>query len=211
MNESPVSKPAGDRGAGGTNERSRTVAGISIEAYDHVSLPVAVGEEGDAAGPLKKSKEFYGGILGLREVERPAELAKSITLGAWFQIGERGNTLHPIANEDGKSTFRSGKKLSSRDIHFALRIGNFLETLRFLISKDYWLQDHRPKASDGAGDELDLKEMRVSPKGNAGIPQIFIMDPDRNVIELNVGNLLTKEERELVDTELEKLKRPPTN
>lgn len=182
------------------------MAGISIEAYDHVSLPVAVGEGGDAAGPLKKSKEFYGGILGLREVGRPAELAKSITLGAWFQIGERGSTLHLIANEDGKSTFRSGKKLSSRDIHFALRIGNFLATLRFLISKGYWLQGHRPAAGVEAGDELDLKEMRVSPEGRAGFPQIFIMDPDRNVVELNVGHLLTDEERTQVDDELDRLK-----
>ena len=51
MKKSSMSKPAGDAagrvepgGAGGTAERSGTMAGISIEAYDHVSLPVAVGE-----------------------------------------------------------------------------------------------------------------------------------------------------------------------
>ena len=136
-------------------------------------------------------------------------------MGAWYQLGERSRTLHLIANEaedeNEKSTFRKGKKLSSRDIHFALRISNFLETLRSLISNGYWLEDHRPKARDGAGDELDLKEMRVSPEGRAGFPQIFIMDPDRNVIELNVGNLLTAEELKLVNEELEKLKKPQTN
>jgi catechol 2,3-dioxygenase-like lactoylglutathione lyase family enzyme len=179
---------------------------IKIEAIDHISLPVAVGEAGKEADTLKKSKEFYGGILGLKEIGRPAALAESIKLGAWYQVGEGRCTLHLIANEDGKSTFRKDKGLSSRDIHFALRIGNFLETLRSLISKGYWLQDHRPEASDEAGDELDLKEMRVSPEGRAGFPQIFIMDPDRNVIELNVGNLLTQEELKLVDEELDKLR-----
>jgi catechol 2,3-dioxygenase-like lactoylglutathione lyase family enzyme len=179
---------------------------IKIENIDHVSLPVAVGEEGKETDPLVKSKEFYSGILGLKEVVRPAALVKSIKLGAWYQVGESSRTLHLIANEDGKSTFRKDKELSSRDIHFALRISNFLETLRSLISKGYWLQDHRPEARDEAGDELDLKEMRVSPEGKAGFPQIFIMDPDRNVIELNVGNLLTEEELKLVDEELKKLK-----
>jgi glyoxylase I family protein len=178
------------------------MAGIRIEAYDHVSLPVAVGEGDDAAGPLRRSREFYGGLLGLREVGRPAELARSIPLGAWFRIGEQGSTLHLIADQDGPSTFRSGKKLSSRDAHFALRIGGFLETLRFLVSRGYWLQDHRPSA----GDDLDLREMRVSPEGRAGFPQIFIMDPDRNVVELNTGHLLTDEERRLVDLELDRLK-----
>jgi glyoxylase I family protein len=133
-------------------------------------------------------------------------LAASIKLGAWYQVGESSRTLHLIANEDGKSTFREGKELSSRDIHFALRISNFLETLRSLILKGYRLQTR-----DGEGNELKLKEMRVSPEGRAGFPQIFIMDPDRNVIELNVGNLLTAEELKLVNEELEKVKKPQTN
>ncbi len=179
---------------------------IKIETIDHVSLPVAVGEEGNETDPLKKSKDFYSGILGLKEIGRPAALVESIKLGAWYQVGESNRTLHLIANEDGKSTFRTNKGLSSRDIHFALRVSNFLETLCSLISKGYWLQGHRPEASDRADDDLDLKEMRVSPEGKAGFPQIFIMDPARNVIELNVGNLLTEEELKRVDEALEKLK-----
>jgi glyoxylase I family protein len=186
------------------------MAGIRVEAYDHVSLPIAVGEGDDAAGPLGRSREFYGGLLGLREVGRPAELARSIRLGAWFLIGEQGSTLHLIADEDGTSTFRSGKPLSSRDAHFALRIDGFLETLRFLVSRGYWLQGHRPSAGVGADGELDLREMRVSPEGRAGFPQIFIMDPDRNVVELNVGHLLTDEERRLVDLELDRLRQSKT-
>jgi glyoxylase I family protein len=168
---------------------------IKIETIDHVSLPVAVGEKGKEADPLKKSKEFYSGILGLKEIGRPATLVESIKLGAWYQVGESRRTLHLIANEDGKSTFRKDKELSSRDIHFALRISNFLDVLKSLLENGY-----HPDAKD------ELKKMKVSPTASAGFPQIFIMDPDRNVIELNVGNLLTAEELKLVNEELEKLK-----
>jgi hypothetical protein len=52
--------------------------------------------------------------------------------------------------------------------------------------------------------------MRVSAEGRAGFPQIFIMDPDRNVVELNAGHLLTGEEREQIDLELDRLKQSKT-
>src|SRR5262245_14742391 len=140
-NHVPDRTPGGPGGTPGTSDRAgraetrcRTMSAIKFETIDHVSLPVAVGEAGKEADPLKKSKAFYGGILGLREIGRPTELAKSIKLGAWYQVGASGSTLHLIANEDGQSTFRRDKKLSSRDIHIALRISNFVETLRYLIS-----------------------------------------------------------------------------
>jgi catechol 2,3-dioxygenase-like lactoylglutathione lyase family enzyme len=198
--------------------------GIKIETIDHISLPVAVGETKETKGvPLEKSKEFYREILGLKETGRPEGLKERIKLGAWYKVDNSGRTLHLIANEDGESTFRVKKPLAScdihvkkplasRDIHFALRVSSYIETLRFLILKGYWLQEYRP-ATNGEADEqpdlkeqLDLKEMRVSPEGKAGFPQIFIMDPDRNVIELNVGNLLNDEECKMVEEELAKLK-----
>src|ERR1051325_9742082 len=96
---------------------------IKIENIDHVSLPVAKGGDGQEDAPLKNSREFYSGILGLEEVGRPKKLADDIKLGAWYQIGERSRTLHLIADEKGRCTFRTGK-LDSRDTHFALRISN---------------------------------------------------------------------------------------
>jgi catechol 2,3-dioxygenase-like lactoylglutathione lyase family enzyme len=180
---------------------------IKIETIDHISLPVAVGETEETKGdPLEKSKEFYSGILGLKEIGRPEGLKESIKLGAWYKVDNSGRTLHLIANEDGESTFRVKKPLASRDSHFALRVNSYIETLRFLILNNYWLQKHRPATNGEADEQLDLREMRVSPEGKAGFPQIFIMDPDRNVIELNVGNLLNDEEYKLVEEELEKLK-----
>jgi hypothetical protein len=39
-----------------------------------------------------------------------------------------------------------------------------------------------------AGD-LDLMKMRVNERPTAGFPQIYILDPDRNVIEINAERL----------------------
>ena len=35
----------------------------------------------------------------------------------------------------------------------------------------------------------DLRKMRENPTGQAGFPQIYILDPDRNVIEINAAAL----------------------
>lgn len=179
---------------------------IKVLNIDHVSLPVAAGADGKDDGPLKVSIAFYSGILGLEQIGRPKDLVDELKLGAWFKVGESGQTLHLIANEKLQSTFRKAG-LSSRDIHFAVRIGSFIDTLRFLVSQEYWLEGYRPEAEGGPGDGLALKEMRVHLIGKAGFPQIFIMDPDRNVVELNLGQLLSPDESTLVNNELDKLKK----
>jgi glyoxylase I family protein len=92
------------------------------------------------------------------------------------------------------STFRVGKWLDSHDVHFALRVSSYLDALKSLLENGY-----HPDAED------ELKKMKVSPKPIAGFPQIFIMDPDRNVIELNAT--LSDDEVQLVKAELEKAKK----
>ena len=51
---------------------------FAIKKIDHIQLAAPKGGE-DAA------REFFGGILGLIEVEKPAELKKRG--GAWFEFG----------------------------------------------------------------------------------------------------------------------------
>jgi catechol 2,3-dioxygenase-like lactoylglutathione lyase family enzyme len=51
---------------------------VKIEGIDHVQLAIPVGEE-------DRAREFYGDLLGLAEVPKPAELAGRG--GCWFELG----------------------------------------------------------------------------------------------------------------------------
>jgi glyoxylase I family protein len=93
---------------------------FTIESIHHVSLPVA---------DLARSKQFYQEILGLTEIKRPPFDFP----GAWYQLGDR--QLHLILHSN--STFREGKMVDSRDIHFAIRVNSYRETREFLHSKGF--------------------------------------------------------------------------
>ena len=51
---------------------------MQIERIDHVQLAMPPGEE-------EKARAFYSGVLGMKEVAKPAVLAKRG--GAWFERG----------------------------------------------------------------------------------------------------------------------------
>lgn len=107
---------------------------------------------------LERAKSFYRDVLGLTEIERPPFSFP----GAWFGIGEHGQQLHLIVHQG--ETLRQGG-IDTRDGHVALRIRDFDETKA-------WLDRH----------QIEYVESRHS---IAGFPQLFVMDPDHNVIELN--------------------------
>jgi glyoxylase I family protein len=130
----------------------------------HVTLPVT---------DLERSRRFYRDVLGLREIERPPFDFP----GAWFAIGSGANHLHLIVSET--STFREGKGLDSRDAHFALRVPSYLDAKAELEAKGYSTEK----------DRLDLLALEASPHATAGFPQLYILDPDRNVIEINAERL----------------------
>ncbi|MBA3767780.1 MAG: VOC family protein [Acidobacteria bacterium] len=52
---------------------------IRIKRLDHVQLCIPLGEEA-------KAREFYGGILGLEEIEKPNALKKDG--GMWYRIAD---------------------------------------------------------------------------------------------------------------------------
>ena len=85
---------------------------LRIETLHHVALPVT---------DLARAKRFYAEVLGLREVERPPFAFP----GAWFAMGDR--VFHLIVS-DGQ-TFRAGKPVDTRDIHFAIRVASWREAL----------------------------------------------------------------------------------
>src|SRR5271154_4166051 len=84
----------------------------SFIAIDHVQLVMPPGEEGRARG-------FYEGLLGMRELPKPAELAKRG--GCWF--GSGGVQLHLGVESD----FRPAKKA-----HPALRCRDYAALVRRL-------------------------------------------------------------------------------
>jgi catechol 2,3-dioxygenase-like lactoylglutathione lyase family enzyme len=133
---------------------------LDIETLHHVSLPVT---------DLSRARRFYGDVLGLEEIARPPFDFP----GAWYRVGDR--TLHLIVAV--KQTFRSNKPMDTRDVHFAIRVRSFRGALEHLKKKGY-----RSDAKE------EFQQLLVRPKEN-GFPQIFVLDPDRNVIEINAAGL----------------------
>lgn len=107
---------------------------------------------------LARARQFYGGLLGLAELPRPVFDFD----GAWYQIGDR--QLHLIVHPPTR-TLRGTREIDGRDGHFALRITGFEETLAYLEAHDV--------------------AMRVRRDSVTGWDQIFVTDPDGNVVELN--------------------------
>jgi len=101
---------------------------------------------------LERSKQFYSGILGLKEKPRPAFDFP----GAWYDLGEC--ELHLIVTRDALPTAGARPK---RDFHVSFLIDDYDATIRQL---------------DQAG--VPFRE------GSSGLAQIFVRDPDGNLIEL---------------------------
>ena len=129
---------------------------IVITGLHHVSLPVT---------NLERSRAFYRDVLALREIPRPPfDFA-----GVWFAVGD--HQLHLIVHD--APTLRA-RGIDSHDVHVALRVKSYRDTVAHLRSRGY-----REDAVD------ETKRLRENPAGKAGFPQVFILDPDRHVIELN--------------------------
>ncbi len=135
---------------------------MQIAALHHVTLTVR---------DLDRSRAFYGQVLGLPEIPRP----NFSFPGAWFQVGA-AQQLHLIVH--AQATFREGKGLDTRDIHFAVRVADYWATVEFLRAQGF-----REDAEDA------FRKLIVNPQATAGFPQMYILDPDRHVIEINAESL----------------------
>jgi len=134
---------------------------FDVHSLHHVTIPVR---------DLERSRRFYGGLLGLEELERPSFGFP----GAWYALGD--GQLHLIA--DGGGTYRADARVDSRDAHFAIRVESFDEALAVLRSNGY---------DENAGDaRLAIKVDRHS---TTGFPQLYLADPDGHVIEINAATL----------------------
>ena len=134
---------------------------LDIKQLHHVSLSVT---------SLERAKRFYADVLGLPELPRPPFDFP----GAWFQLGDR--QLHLIVGEH--STLRHRPVADSRHIHFAIRVASYRAAIEHLAAQGY-----RPDAAE------PLRRTKEKPDGAVGYPQVFLVDPDLNVIEINAERL----------------------
>lgn len=126
---------------------------VQVRHIDHVTLVVR---------NVEASRRFYIGLLGMREVPRPAFSFG----GAWFQAG--ATLIHLIEEHD-----RSGPAgypvevlvRSSRNHHFAFEVDDARAAAEKLKSMGIALLDDAKLRPDGA-------------------IQVFLTDPDNHVVEL---------------------------
>jgi catechol 2,3-dioxygenase-like lactoylglutathione lyase family enzyme len=121
-----------------------------IDSLHHVALSVT---------DLQRAKRFYGEVLGLAEIERPAFDFP----GAWYALGDQ--QLHLIVHTSPRS-LRGTTQIDSRDGHFAVRVRDYDQSVARLRAHGV--------------------SMRESPVNVTPWAQIYVTDPDGNVIELNV-------------------------
>ena len=133
--------------------RSQPATGLQVKSLDHATLVVK---------DLERSRAFYVGVLGMREVPRPA----FSFAGLWFQAG--ATQIHLILEFAGSGpagNLLAEKLRTSRTHHLA-----------FLVE-------------DAPAAVARLKEMQVPvlsgphPRPD-GFIQVFVTDPDGHVIEL---------------------------
>jgi glyoxylase I family protein len=155
------------------NTKLDTAAPLQVEMLHHVSLPVA---------DLERSRRFYEDVLGLRASKTPRPGPPRFDFGgAWYQVG--AGQLHLIVHDAGspRPTYRLGKKLDSRDVHFALKVRSFAAALNHLRSIGY--------SEDNQDDFKQIKVSRNRSDEGVGFPQIYLLDPDRHTIEINAERL----------------------
>lgn len=123
---------------------------LHITSLHHVAVCVT---------DIVRSKRFYGEVLGLREVERPAFPFG----GAWYELGD-GRQLHLIAHEQPR-TLRGTTEIDLRDGHLAFGVADYEAAVEHLRA---------------AGADCVIRPDNVTPW-----KQVYVTDPDGNVIELN--------------------------
>jgi len=121
-----------------------------VDACHHVAIVVR-----DAA----EARAFYGDVLGLERLPRPAELEEKFP-GAWFRLGSA--ELHLFEARDPQDLPRAGSAIGP---HFALHTSDFDGTVAAL----------RERGCDFAfGPGRDSE----------GTARVIVRDPSGNIVEI---------------------------
>ncbi|MBE7172375.1 MAG: TIR domain-containing protein [Williamsia sp.] len=137
-------------------ESASKASEVYVQELHHISLPVR---------ELEKARAFYLEVLELKEIERPQIFDFD---GVWFELPS-GQQLHLIYNPQGSYRIdvplrKDGK---APDIHFALRVSH--ETFHKIMSV------------------VSLKSIEyLLQPFDAKFLQLYVLDPDRHIIEITV-------------------------
>jgi glyoxylase I family protein len=92
-------------------DRLTAMNGIAAERIDHVAIDIT---------DVERSKAFYGGLLGLKEIPRPTSFTFG---GAWYQIGPE--VLHLVSRPERIPPAPHHFCLWVSDVHAAAKtVGN---------------------------------------------------------------------------------------
>jgi catechol 2,3-dioxygenase-like lactoylglutathione lyase family enzyme len=125
----------------------------------HVSLVVT---------NIERSLAFYRDLFGLTQIERP----KFKSVGVWLAVGSL--QIHLLQHPPG--TFRSNPEIDVADVHFAFHTPDLEAFVRHAESQGF--------REDAAVDDPKRLLVRRGPD-LAWFPQVYLLDPDRNIIEIN--------------------------
>ena len=126
---------------------------LQVQSFDHITLIVA---------DLKATREFYVGLLGMRECARP----NFDFPGAWYGIGNMQIHATVASELAGVAGWADRKvKSISRGHHFAFEVVDVNEATK--VAKE-----HAIEIADGPKQRPD------------GAFQVYLYDPDRHLVEL---------------------------
>lgn len=123
---------------------------IPFVGVSHISVTVT---------DLERARAFYGGVLGLRQIDRPAFAFP----GVWYAL-DGDLSLHVSVKEHNPLRPIDPASCDTRDPHFALAVADADDVVRRLQASGQPFYDFAETPT--------------------GLRQLFIRDPDGNMVEL---------------------------
>ena len=136
---------------------SRSRAGLEVIGLDHVQLAMPPGREADA-------RRFYGGLLGLREVPKPAALADRG--GCWF--AGPGLAIHLGVQEPFVPAARAHPALVVADVESARHL--LIAAGAPIVEDSSGLPVRRCYTADPFGNRIELVDVRDAGFSTRGQP-----------------------------------------
>jgi catechol 2,3-dioxygenase-like lactoylglutathione lyase family enzyme len=126
---------------------------IRVTGFDHVTIICA---------DLEATRRFYGGVLGMTEVARPAFKFP----GLWFQVGSVQIHATQASAEAGQAGWGDrGNSIVSRGHHFAFAVDDVTKALERVAAHGVQIASPLQQRPDG-------------------FKQAYLYDPDGHLVEI---------------------------